>query len=94
MVTTVVLRTPSRAASARSSIWIERLTTDQKVGGSSPSGRATGIPAGAGVFGLRRNAPGFEECLSEGVADGGDVFVAVVQPVRGFGVVGVDWLVG
>ena len=27
--------------SARSSIWIERLTTDQKVGGSSPSGRAT-----------------------------------------------------
>ena len=29
------------APCARSSIWIERLTTDQKVGGSSPSGRAT-----------------------------------------------------
>jgi hypothetical protein len=35
--------------SARSSIWIERLTTDQKVGGSSPSGRAAEIPAMARV---------------------------------------------
>ena len=29
-----------RELCARSSIWIERLTTDQEVGGSSPSGRA------------------------------------------------------
>ena len=53
----VVLGTPpagtltaaiSRTACARSSIWIERLTTDQKVGGSNPSGR-TSESAGPGV---------------------------------------------
>ncbi len=43
--------------SARSSIWIERLTTDQKVGSSSLSGRAPfasarGNPSGSFEFGF------------------------------------------
>src|SRR5207249_8411573 len=33
------VRIPPSPRSARSSIWIERLATDQEVGGSSPSGR-------------------------------------------------------
>ena len=41
-VSTTFYRASSRIRElcARSSIWIERLTTDQEVGGSSPSGRA------------------------------------------------------
>ena len=54
---------PPGGSSAPVAQWIEHLTTDQKVGGSSPSGRAdaasaSGDPGGAPVFpaGLRRPA--------------------------------------
>ena len=54
--------------SARSSIWTERLTTDQKVGGSNPSGRATErprLPGEGGAFRFSRASMASSNALDE-----------------------------
>jgi hypothetical protein len=63
--------------SARSSIWIERLATDQEVGGSSPSGRADRLLSGRTSGGDVRAPKRDVVCELDTVASGGSVDVKV-----------------